>query len=457
MVQSISNRMGITITKNYNEYNFIKESISATIDEKERIDLKFKEQNITIRSSFLSNLIKGTRDTNAPIDEVLSSFDIKFESDYFAILLFYIADFGALFEDEIYDYDYHKQIKLVYFIVTNVVEELVAKKHYGIVTEVDGMMACLVNIHGNSVKDYKEDLNEIAVQALKHIEQDFFIKSIITISDVCSSITGITQAYNNAMETMEYRMVMENKKIIHYSEIKNPQSTYYYPLEVEQRLINFIKIGDFQNSKEIIEQIFERNFSKQLLSIGIAKCLLFDLVSTMIKTTDQLGEVGDGSFFDELNPVELLLKCETRMEMKYHMINILKKVCEHIDTHKRSQGEKLKDDIVEFIKNNYHDVNLCVSVVADNFGFTPTYLSKQFKEQMGESLLDYINRFRLDKAKQLLKDLELSITDIASEAGYNNSNAFIRVFKKYEGITPGKYRNVHYSDGDKSVLDTSSK
>lgn len=68
------------------------------------------------------------------------------------------------------------------------------------------------------------------------------------------------------------------------------------------------------------------------------------------------------------------------------------------------------------------------------------YLSSFFKEQTGENLSDYINRVRLSKAKLLLKGSNMTVNEAALKTGYNNCNTFIRVFKKYEGITPGKYK-----------------
>ena len=49
---------------------------------------------------------------------------------------------------------------------------------------------------------------------------------------------------------------------------------------------------------------------------------------------------------------------------------------------------------------------------------------------------------RINKAKELLKREELTIAQIGQAVGYSNANAFIRVFKNYEGITPGKYKSM---------------
>lgn len=62
---------------------------------------------------------------------------------------------------------------------------------------------------------------------------------------------------------------------------------------------------------------------------------------------------------------------------------------------------------------------------------------------MGIGLLDYINQYRVKKAAAALGSTQDSIQKIAENCGFLNCNTFIRVFKKYEGVTPGRYREIN--------------
>jgi AraC-like DNA-binding protein len=72
-----------------------------------------------------------------------------------------------------------------------------------------------------------------------------------------------------------------------------------------------------------------------------------------------------------------------------------------------------------------------------------SHFSRTFKEIVGEKYVEYITKYRLEVAKRLLLETDLKIDDIAEKVGYLGRNSFIRIFRKYEGITPGKYRAVH--------------
>jgi YesN/AraC family two-component response regulator len=132
--------------------------------------------------------------------------------------------------------------------------------------------------------------------------------------------------------------------------------------------------------------------------------------------------------------------------LEEQMVSILKHVCEFINRNKKSHNIRLRDDIIKYIEDNYHDINLSITMIADFFHMNPSYLSRFFKEQKGEGLLDFINRVRLERAKYLLQEETLSIVKVARKVGYFNCNTFIRVFKKYEGITPGRYKEIQQSE-----------
>ena len=65
-----------------------------------------------------------------------------------------------------------------------------------------------------------------------------------------------------------------------------------------------------------------------------------------------------------------------------------------------------------------------------------------FKDKYQLSIPDYISRTRINHAKRQLRETNCSIQEIAQDNGFLNSNSFIRVFKKQEGITPGVYRGL---------------
>lgn len=99
------------------------------------------------------------------------------------------------------------------------------------------------------------------------------------------------------------------------------------------------------------------------------------------------------------------------------------------------------DRIIEAVRGELSNPNLSVAGLAEQFGVSPSHLSRFFKQQMGIGLLDYIHRCRIDEAKTLMKNNpSIRVKEVADKTGFYNVSAFIRVFKKIEDITPGQYR-----------------
>ena len=93
------------------------------------------------------------------------------------------------------------------------------------------------------------------------------------------------------------------------------------------------------------------------------------------------------------------------------------------------------------IEENYADPNLSLSLLADQCKTTTSYLSRLFKESFGINFVDYLNQYRIEKAKELLLSTGKPIKEVASTTGFNSQQNFIRVFKKHTGTTPGQFKS----------------
>lgn len=92
-----------------------------------------------------------------------------------------------------------------------------------------------------------------------------------------------------------------------------------------------------------------------------------------------------------------------------------------------------------YIDKNYNE-NISLKSIAEAVNANQYYLSHIFKEEIGFSPMQYVTRRRIGEAQNLLINTQLSITEIAANVGYNNSNYFQNVFRKAVGLTPGNYR-----------------
>jgi AraC-like DNA-binding protein len=86
------------------------------------------------------------------------------------------------------------------------------------------------------------------------------------------------------------------------------------------------------------------------------------------------------------------------------------------------------------------DEPISLNSLADTLGVHPSYLSRAFKKEMGITLTDYINKLRIEEAKYMLDQGNVSVSETALSVGYNDPNYFSKVFTKLEHMTPHDYR-----------------
>jgi two-component system response regulator YesN len=100
---------------------------------------------------------------------------------------------------------------------------------------------------------------------------------------------------------------------------------------------------------------------------------------------------------------------------------------------------------IQYITEHYNQ-DLSVDYIAEHVELNSAYLSRIFKQTTGKTILEYLTLLRIDESKHLLLHSKQNIHEIAQKVGYNNTNSFIRFFRKYEGITPGEYRKTHLNN-----------
>jgi YesN/AraC family two-component response regulator len=146
--------------------------------------------------------------------------------------------------------------------------------------------------------------------------------------------------------------------------------------------------------------------------------------------------------------VTQLAKCQTVEEAHVKVKEIYKTICMHVKANRTDHNTRIMNAIITYIDHNYADSMLSSAAVAEELNITPQYLSSFFKKQKGENLTDYIAKIRIEHSKLLLTETKLTVSEIARRIGYASEVGLIRIFKKYEGITPGKYR-TNLDSGDK--------
>ena len=113
----------------------------------------------------------------------------------------------------------------------------------------------------------------------------------------------------------------------------------------------------------------------------------------------------------------------------------------------RSEGDVPKSSpiypAIAYLQDHRQEL-VAMSDMAQLCHLSPSYFSRLFRRETGETFINYMNRQKVQWAKEMLKNSNTPVSQIAAELGYMDSSYFINVFKRFEGTTPLVYRQHKY-------------
>lgn len=306
-----------------------------------------------------------------------------------------------------------------------------------VVRGLDGAVGLLLGAPG----DGDGGLRDLAARAKADAEGRHPVHVAVGMSGAHPREEGLKILYDEARAALGFWLVRGSDQPIAFRDLPPSSRSYDYPIEEETRLINSIRAGDSAGATAILDGIYARNLGQTPLSIEMARCLMFDLISTMVKAVDSImTHDNDPAFWSRLRPVARLTACRSFERLREEMGDIERSVCEHVIRSRTRRNDRLREEILAFIHAGYRDKNLCPEAIAAHLRRNAAYLSRFFRGQMSMGVSSYIKRHRVAEARALLADGGLTLGEIADRVGFAGSDALIRAFREVEGVTPGRFR-----------------
>jgi two-component system, response regulator YesN len=271
------------------------------------------------------------------------------------------------------------------------------------------------------------------------------------------------------------------KKALEY----NVVSYIVKPIEMREIKEKFIKIkSDLDVLKNINEKMNEEK--KKVIDIQRDFSVLIDMQSNLIESFLNFDKIFIYSIFKDIsnkvvnmpfnsgikfleNTLALLLNkiigFYLGLNIKEDLIDIIRNISESqnynralevfelwidsavngIEENNNSNSKLVIKKANKYIEKNYMN-DLTLEKVSEIVFLSPVYLSKVYKKEMGINFIDYVTKIRIERSKELLRNRNLKVYEISELVGYKNLKYFYKIFKRYTGYTPNKYREILVKD-----------
>lgn len=304
----------------------------------------------------------------------------------------------------------------------------------------------IIMLFGKTHKD-KYEYNELPKQHYRlkqifnHFEDD---KIVIGGSDTYNSELQLSTAYEEARKAAISHFIFGWNKIYEFNKIKECWSRKKYKLNEELRIFkHLLEDGKLDSAVSNLEKIFH------ILQVNSDNSM-YQLEETFIKITDIINDVHKELFNKEnetnstlnMNKFDISKFCELK-DIENYFLEAVRNTCNTILNMKEYNHTDLISEIQAFLQEHYYEDISLEEIAKDKYFMNISYLSRVFKAATGDTFSNALLNIRMEKAKQILIEKDIPITQVASLTGYNNTAYFVKMFKKYFGETPGDFKKKH--------------
>ncbi|OAK74173.1 AraC family transcriptional regulator [Lederbergia galactosidilytica] len=307
----------------------------------------------------------------------------------------------------------------------------------------DEYQVTIIQMYDKNRDNDREYLYGLA-EELKRLVLEYLNLSIsIGISRPFTRLANTELAYNEATKALKYHQRLESGMIVSIDDIVLDDSVKnIFPKQIYQELIQSIKEVQPDDIEESISKLMTE-IRKNCRSFLQYQNILMQLLSKLLELVQELG-ISSEKLFGEKVLFEEILKFKDIDEIECWITKtVLPPIIEKYADKQKDTQSNITESVISIIEKEFYS-DLTLDIIASKINFHPSYISRVFKKETGYSFSEYLLDYRIKKMKKMLRETNLKIAEIAEIFHFNSSAAFIRSFRKVEGITPGQYRKKYH-------------
>jgi two-component system, response regulator YesN len=391
------------------------------------------EQNSTLKHHFGSRLLENEYKTDAEIEKQISFLNLTLTNSSVCVVIFVCS----LSEDN------GKENHTV--PVINHAQEIISKVfkdcHYLLVAKDATSIALILNTE--SLKDNASNtLPVLCEQTIKLLNNRNDAPFNIGIGDTVSSLIFVPTSYLSALEAVSYRIYQTQQSVFDSSIISHAPTPVITPdNKMNQELVDAIYLSDTEGIHKLLHEFFHSLFYVEVpppnYIRGMSIFLIIDIQTSLSAIHEGINTLFVDIPYVEINKLESFR--EIRKWVTHKCLSYALYFKENISYTKDPVIQKAK----AYIKENIYNKIKAESVAA-HVGLSENYFTVYFKEKTGENFKNYVQKMKMDIAKDYLKTSAILIGELSAMLGYEDYRSFNRAFKKETDLTPSEYSQKYH-------------
>ncbi|WP_166242232.1 AraC family transcriptional regulator [Paenibacillus turpanensis] len=333
---------------------------------------------------------------------------------------------------------------LVTFAATNIIEELCSTRlPDSPVINFHDLSVCV--LYGAQAQEAevqtKQKLSVLGDEIIHSVSKVLKLSVTVSIGGASVSVKDVPGLLEEAKMAVSFRSWEEANQIVDASLLRGEEEggRFQYPFAVEREVVQAMRTGRLEEAEEKLQAFLgELTFggAKEMdVQQGVMN-LLGSLEHAMMQSGFSPNQLlGPSTRYEQLSSLR-----EPDAIQRWFADHVIAPFIREMECRSDYKLKRMIEQAMAYLELHYmRDVSL--DDCAEHCGTNAFLLSRSFKQVSGKNFIDYITDLRMNKAKELLRDSQQKINEIAEQVGYQHSY-FNRLFKRYEGLTPSQYRET---------------
>lgn len=265
----------------------------------------------------------------------------------------------------------------------------------------------------------------------------------ISMGAVVDALEQLPQSYQQAQEAMLFRLSTKNRTVLNYEELGAAAIPESGMASMSEQLILHVKLLERHHALRLVREYMGDMTSVEGAHPHWVKLNLLELSMSLLRVMEESKlKLEPFLHSKELDPYANVYRLETFAELQDWLERFVEQCIAEMEQSKVSKGTSHVEKVKQYIESRLSDSGLSLSDVAVTLFLSPNYLRQLFRQETGETFVEYVTRVRMEKALDYLKDPTLKIVDVAEKVGFEEQRYFSSCFKKVHQMTPTEYREA---------------
>lgn len=321
-------------------------------------------------------------------------------------------------------------------------ESVISPEEFVVSVDGSGTFAVLMSLgHEKSTIRIFEYVTRKVTVIYQKIKESGISGFSIGVSDISSGFREIWKLYGQALKAQEQSLYEGYDKVWFYANLRLGST----PANLDDIIENFteeIHEGQIERARQgleaAVENMYETRPEKKLLEERF-----YILFHTLYKIALEEKIMPEAVLGFKVPSEERMRKFRSIQEMERHLLESYDRLADRLKV-KEQTGMNINNrqaaQIMNYIEKNYMK-ELSLEILSEEFGLTPNYLCKIFKNSTGMKLTAYINQVRIEGAKKLIRGTNMRAHEIAEVVGFASASYFSTIFKQITGQTVSEYKD----------------